>query len=132
LLPSPYVINVFLFERRFISGDTLLKLPKNTRIAPEKFHEYLLKKMPDNDKSIFLGIAGYTLKNWNRLADDIRTQLLPHDALLVRETPFGNLYKVRGVLLGPNGKKLKVVSIWMTEYETKVSKFITLYPDKEK
>lgn len=88
--------------------------------------------MPDNDKSIFLGIAGYTLKNWNRLADDIRTQLLPHDALLVRETPFGNLYKVRGVLLGPNGKKLKVVSIWMTEYETKVSKFITLYPDKEK
>jgi len=108
-----------------------LKLPENTVLAPEKFQEYLLKKMPDNDKSIFLGIAGYTLKNWKRLVDDIRKQLLPLDALFVRESPFGNLYKILGVLSGPNGKKLKIVSIWMIESESKVAKFITLYPDKE-
>lgn len=102
-----------------------MRLPENTVFAPEKFHEYLLKRMPDNDKSIFLGIAGYTLKNWKRLSDDIQTQLLPLDAVFERETPFGNLYEIRAKLTGPNGKSLKVVSIWMMESESKISKFIT-------
>jgi hypothetical protein len=109
-----------------------LKLPEHTILAPEKFHAYLLKKLRDNDKSAFLGMAGYTLKNWKRLADDIRTQLLSLEASFVRETPFGTLYEIRGVLSGPNGMKLRVVSVWMTESESKTSKFITLYPDKEK
>ena len=109
-----------------------MKLPENSILAPEKFHGYLLKKMPDNDKSIFLAIAGYSLENWNLLVNDIRTQILPLDAVFERETPFGNLYEIRGIITGPNGKTLKVVSIWMIESKSKVSKFITLYPDKEK
>jgi hypothetical protein len=109
-----------------------LKLPENTVFSSEKFCEYLLKKLPDNDKSQFLAVAGYSIQNWKNLVKDIREQLLPLDAALSRQTPFGNLYEIRGVLCGPNGKKLKVIFIWMTESESKISKFITLYPDKEK
>ena len=35
-----------------------------------------------------------------------------------------------GKLTGPNGKSLSVCTIWMTETETKSTKFITMYPDK--
>ena len=109
-----------------------MKLSKNALLAPEKFHGYLLKKMVDNDKSVFLESAGYTIDKWKLLVDDIRGQLLPLDAILTRETPFGNMYEICGTLTGPNRKVLKVVSIWMIETESKVTKFITLYPDKEK
>lgn len=109
-----------------------MKLPANAFLAPEKFQEYLLKKMPDNDKSGFLASAGYTIGNWEQLAFDIQKQLLPLDAMRSRETLFGDLYEIHGVLAGPNGKKLSVVSIWMIESGSKQTKFITLYPNKEK
>jgi hypothetical protein len=53
------------------------------------------------------------------------------DASFLRETPFGDLYEIRGILIGPAGKKLKVVTIWMKEIESKKTKFITLFPNKE-
>ena len=65
-----------------------MKLPENTVFASEKFNRYLLIRLPDNDKSIFLESAGYSLQNWQQL--------------------------------------------WMVESGTNISKFITLYPDKEK
>lgn len=109
-----------------------MKLSEDAFLAPEKFQEYLLKKLPDNDKSGFLASAGYTIENWERLAFDVQKQLLPLDAARSRETLFGDLYEIHGVLAGPNGKSLKVVSIWMIESESKKTKFITLYPEKEK
>ncbi len=65
-----------------------MKLPVNATIAKEKITDYLLKWRPDNDKSKFLGMAGYNSNNWQRLADDIRTQILSADAELIRETPY--------------------------------------------
>jgi hypothetical protein len=42
----------------------------------------------------------------------------------------GQMYEIRGKLTGPNGKSLLVCTIWLTETETKSTKFITMYPDK--
>ena len=109
-----------------------MKLPKNAIIAPEKIHRYLLITLPDSDKALFLSTAGYSLENWSILLKDIRSQLLPLNATLSRETKFGTMYEIRGTLKGPNGKRLKIISVWMNEFETKQTKFITLYPDKEK
>ena len=71
--------------------------------------------------------AGYTPADAVRLIDDIRAQLLPLDAVFEENTEYGNKYH----LTGPNGRRLKVVSIWMTEASGGVTKFITLYPGKE-
>jgi len=56
---------------------------------------------------------------------------LPNDAELMRKTAYGDLFRIRGKLLGPNGVRLKVVTIWMTEEVSLDTKFITLFPDKE-
>ena len=107
-----------------------MKLPANTTIARKKVNEYLLRHRIEDDKSGFLALAGYTLGNADRLLNDLRTQLLPRDAELFDETEYGPKYRIRGTLTGPNGRSLRVVSIWMKEDATGDTKFVTLRPDK--
>ena len=112
-------------------GFEKLKLSPTATIAKEKIRDYLLKWLPDNDKSKFLALAGYRSNDWQRLVDDIRTQILPADAEIVRKTPYGDLFRIRNELIGPNGATLRVVTVWMREYVSEETKFITLFPDKE-
>jgi len=72
------------------------------------------------------------MDNWLQLATDLRPQLLPVEAEWIEDTRFGVMYEIRGPLTGPNGKTLKVRSYWMTETETGVTKFITMFPEKER
>jgi hypothetical protein len=109
-----------------------MKLSIDSMIAPAKLTNYLLVFRPVDDKSKFLAQAGYSLENWQQLEADLRSQLLPLDAVLSSEpNQFGDVYEIQGNLTGVNGVSLKVVTIWMTEYETGQTKFITLYPNKE-
>jgi len=108
-----------------------LKLPNNSIISREKLTNYLLKWQADNDKSRFLGRAGYSLDNWQRLLENIRNQVLPIEAELVRKTAYGDLFEIRGKLVGPNNVSLSVVTIWIKENRSQQTKFITLFPDKE-
>ena len=108
-----------------------MKISENAIITREKIIDYLLKWHPDNDKSKFLARAGYSSDNWQRLLEDIRTQILPIEAELMRKTAYGDLFRIRGKLLGPNGVSLRVITVWMAEYASRQTKFITLFPDKE-
>ena len=108
-----------------------MKLPANTIIAQTKLTEYLLKFRREDDKSLFLGSAGYKLDNWPELEKDLRQQILPLEAIQYEQTSYGDKYKLRGTLSGPNGKNLHVVTIWMIELQSQQTKFITLFPNKE-
>ena len=109
-----------------------MKLSRDAIIAEAKLTKYLLVWQDTDDKSKFLGQAGYTLENWQQLETDLRSQILPLKVVPSdKPNRFGDVYEIRGVLNGTNDVALAVVTIWMIEYETKVTKFITLYPDKE-
>jgi hypothetical protein len=107
-----------------------MKLPANTVIDPRKLAQYLLRYRDEDDKSGFLALAGYTLETADRLMSDLRTQLLPLDAEFFDRTQYGPKYRIQGTLTGPNGRVLRVVSIWMKEDATGETKFVTLFPDK--
>jgi hypothetical protein len=107
-----------------------MKLPADVMIAAHKVTRYLLVRQTRGDKSTFLARGGYTLKNADKLVDDLRTQLLPLDATRLHSTKFGEFYEIRGPLLGPNGVTLQIRSIWMKENLSGVTKFITLIPEK--
>jgi hypothetical protein len=109
-----------------------MKLPDNTLIAPEKLTQYLLVLKKRNDKSKWLAQAGYTLENSQELENDLRLQILSLEATPTESTLYGQMYEIRGDLTGPNGQTLAVVTIWITETATRVTKFITMYPDKGK
>ncbi|MGB7414492.1 MAG: DUF6883 domain-containing protein [Thermosynechococcaceae cyanobacterium] len=69
--------------------------------------------------------------DWQKLESDLRSQILPRDAVLSdEENRFGDVYEIRGTLVGPNGVELAITTIWMIEHETQQTKFITLYPNK--
>jgi hypothetical protein len=109
-----------------------MKLPQETIIASAKLTQYLLVFRSADDKSKFLAQAGYYLANWQQLESDLRSQILTLEAVPSREdNRFGDVFEIRGLLSGPNKVSLKVVTIWITEYETGQTKFITLYPNKE-
>ena len=108
-----------------------MKLPKNTIIAEVKITQYLLKFLLEDNKSLFLAQANYTQDNWQQLETDLREQILPLEATPTEQTRYGNKYEIRGTLTGPNGTDLPVVTIWMTEFPSQTTKFITLYPNKE-
>ena len=107
-----------------------MKLPANTVIAPRKFTQYLLRLRQEDDKSQFLALAGYSLANADRLMVDIREQILPLEAELFDDTEYGPKYRIRGTLTGPNGRVLRIMTIWMKENATNQTKFVTLVPDK--
>ena len=107
-----------------------MKLPANTVIAPRKFNQYLLRLRQEDDKSQFLALAGYSLANADQLMGDIREQILPLEAELFDNTEYGPKYRIRGTLTGPNGRVLRVLTIWMKENATNQTKFVTLVPDK--
>jgi len=108
-----------------------MKLAPDTLIAPEKITNYLLRWRVEDDKSAFLAKAGYTLDTADRLAADLRAQLLPLEAELFDRSEYGDKYIIRGKLKGPNQKVLRVVSVWMIENAGGMAKFVTLYPDKK-
>jgi hypothetical protein len=106
-----------------------MRLPADAIIAREKMTRYLLIRQARGDKSAFLARAGYASETADQLLHDLRTQLLPLDATQLHSTGFGDFYEIRGALTGPNGIALSVRSIWMKEYLSGVTKFITLIPE---
>jgi hypothetical protein len=107
-----------------------VKLPADSVIAPEKATKYLLVRQARGDKSAFLVRAGYTAANPEQLLHDLRRQVLSQEAVLLQRTKFGQFYEIRALLAGPNGRTLRIRSIWMKEHLSGVIKFITLMPDR--
>ena len=108
-----------------------MELPTNALIARRKLTHYLLVWRKNRDKSKWLAQAGYTFENWRTLEQDLRRQILSLDAMPTECTKYGQMYEIAGKLTGPNGATLTVRTVWMTETATSVTKFITMFPDKQ-
>jgi hypothetical protein len=81
------------------------------------------------NKASLLISFGYTVKEWGRLADDLRRYHLTSDVVLVRETPYGTRYEIRAPLTTPDDRSLMARSIWQIDVGTDCPRFITLFPD---
>ena len=103
-------------------------LDRQATIAEAKLTQYLLIQKPKDDKSGFLAQAGYNLDNWQVLEQDLRRILL-NEATLNKQTKFGDIYEIKGLLQGVNGIKLRVSTYWIIDSLTKETRFVTLLPD---
>ena len=104
-----------------------MKLPADTFIDPRKVTEYLLVRRDVDDKSGFLRLAGYEAHHATRLLADIRA-LLSEDAEAIEIGEYAEKFAIDGTLVGPNGRKLRVRSIWAKLHTTGEVRFVTLYP----
>ena len=85
----------------------------------------------ENDKSVFLALAGYTLATWAVLQSDLHDLARSHEVTDVLTSPYGIKHEVRGVLTGPNGRLLRIVTVWITLEATGETRFVTLFPERE-
>lgn len=98
-------------------------------IPPEKLTQYLLVKRPRGDKSDYLALAGFTGENPDDLMEALKKLAAEGEAVELETDNFGTRYRLEGVLTGPNGKELKVATIWLRKADDRVH-FITLVPQK--
>jgi len=82
-------------------------------IAPAKLRDYLLsEEHPDGrSKARYPARLGYSREEWGRLERDLREQVLPLEARLVGESPWGSKYEILGGLRGRSGRAAWIRSI---------------------
>lgn len=101
-----------------------MELSENQIIVPkEKITDYLLMPKKQNDKLFFLTKLGYSSHTYQDLINDIKSIAVTGEIVLSRESEYGNLYKINGLL-----KDTMIVTIWIEQISYNTFRFVTLYP----
>lgn len=109
-----------------------MRLPgiENAVVDPRKIRDYLLSPTHPLGRfraSLFLRL-GYTLSNWSLLATDLRALAEQQEAELVERSPHGHKYVVRGIIVGPSGQAMEVVTVWIIMAGEAVPRLVTAIP----
>src|SRR5262249_13913463 len=75
--------------------------------------KYLLVPRPWDDKSKFLAQAGFTQDNPDELMAALRRLAAETEAVEDGTNEYGTFYRVEGELVGPVGRPLAVVAVWL-------------------
>jgi hypothetical protein len=121
-----------MFAQSHDRSARFMKLPPDSEIPIRKVTHYLLVPRVESDKSIWLSRGGYTSENPHRLVEDIRSQILPREAIPARSSRFGETFEIRGVLQGPSDIPLSVRTIWLKDPLSGMFRLITLIPSSGK
>jgi hypothetical protein len=109
-----------------------MKLPEAQRavIAPAKIQDYLLSTSHPvgRFKEPFFASLGYSVANWQKLAQDLLALAASGEAEAGRESPYGQKYEIHGILNGPSGKSARVLTVWIVRFGSDVPQFVTAYP----
>jgi biopolymer transport protein ExbD len=113
----------------FSSAGLNVKIPDDSIIPLEKLTRYLLVVKVRNDKSKYLAQAGFTQENPEELLEAIRSLTGAVEAEQEKTTDYGTFYVVKGELVGVNGVRISVITIWPDRKADGKFQFITLIPD---
>ncbi len=113
-----------------------MKLPHADRleIPQAKVVQYLLSSThrAGRGKAGFFAACGFQVSAWETLADALRQQAKGNDVTLSEDTPFGTRYIIEGPLVAPNGRQLKVRTVWFIDKDGQTPRFVTAYPLKRR
>ncbi len=112
-------------------GKGTLKIPADAVIPMEKLTHYLLVFREWDDKSKFLAQAGFTLENPHLLLASLRRLAERAEAVEDGDNEYGGFLRADGELIGPKGRTLSVVTIWLRWRLDGRVRFVTLKPRKE-
>ena len=105
--------------------------PNAPVIAEDKLLRYLLVRRVFDDKSKYLGKAGFTLTNPEALETAIRELASTVVAHQDGKNDYGVFWRTEGTLCGPTGN-IPTVVIWLERATDGMVHFVTLKPGKER
>ncbi len=108
----------------------LLPNADEAEIDPEKLRGYLLSTEHPHGrfKARFFRALGFRAARWEELESALRTQHLTQEAERLAVANKGQKFKIRAILVGPDGESAVAVSIWFVRPGETVPRFVTAYP----
>jgi hypothetical protein len=109
-----------------------MKLPAADRaiVDDAKVRDYLLS--PEHPvgryKARVFAVAGYDRENWPQLRDDLRALAGAIDVTPSPPDTFGQRFVGTGRLIGPTGRALPIVTVWLISSTGEPPRLITAYP----
>lgn len=109
-----------------------MKLPHSEHavVQETKVRNYLLSfNHPiGRFKAVFFGALGYTSYQWEQLQRDLLQLGRSGRAVTVQQSSYGEKYEVRGILVGPSGRRAEVVTIWIVRTGETSPQLVTAFP----
>jgi hypothetical protein len=109
-----------------------LKLPylENLFIPEDKIKKYLLnlEHVDGRDKAIYFMKHGYTLEEWERLANDLYEHAKANQVVSTRVVRGGLNYSIEGYINAPDGLTIYVRGIWYIEDNDTTPRLVSAYP----
>jgi hypothetical protein len=111
----------------------LLPNGERARVDRSKIADYLLAlSHPDGrSKAEFFLRFGFTVEQWNVLAEALRAVGTSNPVSSVAQSKYGLRYTVDGVLRAPDGREPKVRTVWITTPDDDAPRLVTAYPLQE-
>jgi hypothetical protein len=108
-----------------------MRLPRSVVIERDKLLRYLLIHRPADDKSKYLGLAGFARHNADQLEHAIRELALTTESYQDAHNEYGVFWRTEGNLRGPSAE-LPVVLVWLQWFADDSFRFVTLKPRRER
>ena len=109
-----------------------MKLPNaELAVVPErKMTHYLLNPghPAGGSKAWFFLRFGFTVAEWQKLADALRRHARENEVVETEQTPHGRRYVVDGKLIAPDGTGLNLRSAWYIDAAGGAPRFVTAHP----
>ena len=102
-------------------------------IPIEKLVDYALNPKNSNGKHLAFEMAlGYNLSNYQKLIDNIKSNIRNFPAVEHSDKGHGIRYSVVMELTGVNGRTARVVTAWIDDNKTGVMRLTSVYVKKRK
>lgn len=103
----------------------------HARIDPRKIQDYLLSEThpTGRHKAKTLRALGFERQHWLRLALALKLVALSGSVESRTVIPFGTLYLVSAVLIGPSGIAARFRTVWIVRTGELAPRLVTAYPE---
>jgi hypothetical protein len=109
-----------------------MKLPnaQSATVPQRKLTQYLLNPAhpAGGGKAMFFLRFGFTVADWQRLAEALRLHALENEVTAMEQTVHGSRYVVEGLLVAPDGSRLNIRSAWYIDSGGGAPRFVTAHP----
>ena len=99
-------------------------------VPHEKLTGYLLSETHavGKWKSELFRALGFTPENSTLLQDRLLELARTNEVTGRSETPYGTKYLIEGNLIAPNGRSIRLLTVWIVEQTDPRPRFVTAYP----
>ena len=109
-----------------------MKLPnvQSATVPERKVTHYLLNAAhpAGGSKAWFFLRFGFTVADWQRLAEALLRHAQENEVVKTEQTPHGVRYAVDGPLTAPDGTSLNVRTAWFINPGSDAPRFVTAHP----